>query len=108
VLLLARSAPTAAAAPAGWSRLGSGELTRAAAAAAAAFAPPARPVPRLAMQTRFFDDAVLAATWGAGRAAPDALGATSGTVEALADAGHGPCQQVVMLGAGGGGMTARG
>ncbi|KAI8473409.1 MAG: S-adenosyl-L-methionine-dependent methyltransferase [Monoraphidium minutum] len=100
VLLLARSAPEAPAAPPGWSRRDTGELTRAAAAVCAAFVPPDRPVPRLVMRTRFFDDAVLAAAWGGGRPAPDALLATAGAVEALADAGHGPCQQVVMLGAG--------
>lgn len=99
-LLLAHAAPVAPAAPAGWSQRESGTLARATAAVVAAFTPPPRPVPRLAMRTRFFDDAVLTAAWAGGRDAPDALLATKETVEALADAGHGPCQQVVMLGAG--------
>ena len=100
VLLLSRSEPVAPAAPPGWAQRAGGGLTRAAAALVASFSPPARPVPRLVMRTRFFDDAVLAATWAGGRGAPDARLATTQTVEALSDAGHGPCQQVVMLGAG--------
>jgi len=119
VLLIPRTAPIAPAAPAGWSQRNAAAAAATAAAAAAddatseagagaratsstltAFTPPARPVPRLVMRTRFFDDAVLAATWGSGMPAPDALGPTAATVDALADAGHGPCRQVVMLGAG--------
>lgn len=115
-LLVAHTAPIQPAAPPGWVRPEDGasaseaapsrspprspSRTKRPAATAPAFAPPARPVPRLAMRTRFFDDAVLAATWGSGLPAPGALSATIAAVDALSDAGHGPCRQVVMLGSG--------